>query len=590
MSTNPDTTNPQGEPRQEEEQSSFFTKLMKYLLIFYIVSSVTKYFQKNNTQIPGLSNILSNGTLLNVDFYISPRLVNYHKLKQLTPIHTIKNITYLYPNESYDKVTHEGMEVNITIDTSNFPEVNKNASLYLYADIRPSNAEEAESVMGKFGSSHGVFTQSLNLFQYIEDLSGIIRQSDMMNDVESASYKQDDTRMIGENETNLNETITSLYYSPDIYFYLITMNDREELTTFEELRIMGHLNRLNYQTNIFAPSTYLTDFWTMTSELQPVKRSKECLLNLSLNFKYLTNFFLKQMKGIEINDKFMKDKLEVHGSRDILVELIKNNSMTYLSIIFTVNILHTLFSVLGFASDISYYKNLKNLDGVYTKYIFFNMFHMLITFIYITIQGANFLVKVELFVSAAVEVWKLRKIFSVNFDRVFPFVHVSYKINFKQEKSRDFENEAVKLTMKYIFTPVAILYLSYRIYYYNNKKTLVIFVIEYIYFLLSLFGFVLLTPQIYLNYKLKSVEHLPFKALTFKFLNTIIDDLYAFAVKTPTLYRIFCFKDDVIFVIYIIQVCLYKKKRIDDSNEGEGNNLTPTTTHVKDQHDKLKTS
>ena len=49
------------------------------------------------------------------------------------------------------------------------------------------------------------------------------------------------------------------------------------------------------------------------------------------------------------------------------------------------------------------------------------------------------------------------------------------------------------------------------------------------------------------------------KAMTYKFLNTIIDDLYAFAVKTPTMYRIFCFRDDVIFVIYIYQIFKYRK-------------------------------
>ena len=49
------------------------------------------------------------------------------------------------------------------------------------------------------------------------------------------------------------------------------------------------------------------------------------------------------------------------------------------------------------------------------------------------------------------------------------------------------------------------------------------------------------------------------KAMTYKFLNTIIDDLYAFAVKTPTMYRIFCFRDDVIFVIYIYQIFKYRR-------------------------------
>jgi len=87
------------------------------------------------------------------------------------------------------------------------------------------------------------------------------------------------------------------------------------------------------------------------------------------------------------------------------------------------------------------------------------------------------------------------------------------------------------------------------------------FFIEYIFFLFNLFGFVLMTPQIYLNYKLKSVEHMPFKVLTFNFLNTIIDDLFVFAVKTPTMYRISCFKDDVIFVIFIYQLIAYRKNK-----------------------------
>ena len=76
-----------------------------------------------------------------------------------------------------------------------------------------------------------------------------------------------------------------------------------------------------------------------------------------------------------------------------------------------------------------------------------------------------------------------------------------------------------------------------------------------------------MTPQIYLNYKLKSVEHLPMKAMTYKFLNTIIDDLYAFAVKSPILYRIFCFRDDVIFVIYIYQIFKYRKNNRKDMIE-----------------------
>ena len=80
----------------------------------------------------------------------------------------------------------------------------------------------------------------------------------------------------------------------------------------------------------------------------------------------------------------------------------------------------------------------------------------------------------------------------------------------------------------------------------------------------GVFGFILMTPQIYLNYKLQSVEHFPFKVMIFKFLDTIVDDLEIFALKTPTLYRVFCFKDDVIFVIYLFQLWKYRNNKIVD--------------------------
>ena len=57
-----------------------------------------------------------------------------------------------------------------------------------------------------------------------------------------------------------------------------------------------------------------------------------------------------------------------------------------------------------------------------------------------------------------------------------------------------------------------------------------------------------MTPQLFINYKLKSVAHLPWRMMTYKALNTFIDDLFAFVIKMPTLYRIGCFRDGKCFV------------------------------------------
>jgi hypothetical protein len=41
-----------------------------------------------------------------------------------------------------------------------------------------------------------------------------------------------------------------------------------------------------------------------------------------------------------------------------------------------------------------------------------------------------------------------------------------------------------------------------------------------------MFGFVMMTPQLFINYKLQSVAHLNWRTMTYKSINTFIDDLF----------------------------------------------------------------
>ena len=78
------------------------------------------------------------------------------------------------------------------------------------------------------------------------------------------------------------------------------------------------------------------------------------------------------------------------------------------------------------------------------------------------------------------------------------------------------------------------------------------------------FGFILMTPQLFINHHLNSVSHLPWKFLGYRFVNTFIDDLFAFIIKMPMMHRVSCFRDDVVFIIYLYQRRIYKV----DKNRG----------------------
>lgn len=47
--------------------------------------------------------------------------------------------------------------------------------------------------------------------------------------------------------------------------------------------------------------------------------------------------------------------------------------------------------------------------------------------------------------------------------------------------------------------------------------------------------------------------------MTYKALNTFIDDIFAFVIKMPTMYRIGCFRDDIVFFIFLYQRYIYKE-------------------------------
>lgn len=67
------------------------------------------------------------------------------------------------------------------------------------------------------------------------------------------------------------------------------------------------------------------------------------------------------------------------------------------------------------------------------------------------------------------------------------------------------------------------------------------------------FGFLFMLPQLFVNYKLKSVAALPWRAFMYKAFNTFIDDVFAFVISMPTAHRIACFRDDIVFIIYLVR-------------------------------------
>jgi hypothetical protein len=107
------------------------------------------------------------------------------------------------------------------------------------------------------------------------------------------------------------------------------------------------------------------------------------------------------------------------------------------------------------------------------------------------------------------------------------------------------------------------------------------------------FGFISLCPQLYVNYRMKSVAHLPAKVFLYKIFNTFVDDVFAFMIQSPLKHKLMTLRDDIVFVGFLIQIWLYKvdKSRVNEygyvydlanaGNQNETAEEVVTTDHLK---------
>lgn len=169
------------------------------------------------------------------------------------------------------------------------------------------------------------------------------------------------------------------------------------------------------------------------------------------------------------------------------------------------------------------------------------------------------MIRVSCFIGLGIEVWKIQKVVDFKFnreDRIFgiiPKLTFTDKGSYVESSTKVYDNLAFKY-LGWLCFPLLVGYGCYSLMY-NEHKGWYSFVLNMLYGFLLTFGFIMMTPQLFINYKLKSVAHLPWRMMTYKFLNTFIDDIFAFVIKMPTMYRLGCFRDGKHFIYTICCPC-----------------------------------
>merc|ERR1712087_193870 len=243
---------------------------------------------------------------------------------------------------------------------------------------------------------------------------------------------------------------------------------------------------------------------------------------------------------------------------DEVRRLLMESNPILLGVTMLVTLLHTVFDFLAFKNDIQFWQKTESVQGLSVRTIFLNAICQLIIFLYLLDQDTTWMILISSGVGFVIECWKITQAAKVTYglDGYRPWIKIEDKESYGQSETKRHDKEAMRY-LSYALYPLLAMYAVYSLMY-NEHKGWYSFVIGTLVGFIYMFGFIMMCPQIYLNYKMKSTAFLPWRMMCYKFLNTIIDDLFAFLIKMPTMHRLSCFRDDAIFLIFLYQKWIYR--------------------------------
>ena len=331
---------------------------------------------------------------------------------------------------------------------------------------------------------------------------------------------------------------------------------------------------------------FINNFWQLTSHMTLLNETvTELPLRIDLNNMGAWKFQL--LANIEFNSKESARQAAFgngistsgDGSEiEMVKEIFIDTNPILLGITAVVSVAHIILETLAFGSDIAHYRKKKDNVGISVRSILANVFMQAVIFLYLldNSQNTSWMILGQQVVGILIEFWKITTVVDVRIRALpegswLPYGIVfedKHKLTETEEKTKEYDEIAFKY-MYYAAIPLLIAYGIYSLYY-ESHKSWYSYIITTLVGSVYTYGFLMMVPSLYINYRLKSVAHMPAKAMGYKFLNTFIDDLFAFTIKMPILHRLATLRDDVIFFIYLYQRWAYKTdySRVNEFGQG----------------------
>lgn len=562
------------------------------LLAYFATSWISSNFLKssspttNPTQVKNVAQIESEYTTVPIWPLGTP-------LDVIVRLSTSHNI--FSAENPYDLPSHSFKDVRFgdwnwtQIWESDFvvPEsVQNNATLW--ADIIVSKKNSEIDPTKPTYDAKNVYRKRKLLTRYFPKRS-IRKTKNLLGGSENKTMSENDSTNTQLNDSTTTAPVVS-YYHPNLTIGLVSDFNVLPLNRLPPV-VQAHVNtpptheKDPLTGNYYRyPVVFPNDFWIMKDSLMPINDTVTSL-HLRVELAPMSHWKFQLFASMTMAFDQQANKGGGGAELDEIKRMFIETAPWLLITTFLVSALHAIFEFLAFSSDVSHWRNKKELVGVSLRTILSNIFVQIVVLLYLVdnSEGTSWIVLLGQGTGVLIEAWKITKAVDIQMVpngqgnmKFLPWIKITDKHVLTEDEKKTQEYDALAFRwVSYVTVPSLIGYTIYSLLYHEHRGWYS-FTISTLSSFVYAFGFIELVPQLVINYKLKSVAHMPMKAMMYKTLNTIVDDFFAFCIKMPVLHRLACFRDDVVFVILLYQYWIYK---VDYSRVNEfgqpGNSSSP---------------
>lgn len=518
---------------------------------------------------------------------------------------------YLNTNETFDRKDYylqkdstwmgawEHVDLNIQQTLTDYfqytlPENFYNGSIYLHMYISKSNCDPGKELNEDVCSLYG--KKTITLTCYLPKINSA-KSGLPTSEPENLQYVENEDR------AELDYPVMS-YWNPNITLYLekpighvavsSLPQDLLDTTCIDE---SGKRDETTGVIQRYFSFLFYNRFWQMESDMLELNSTVNTLtVNLQLEVSpfWKFQFFVSTSDNVKQQAKLdgLRNPEPLTFALDPVKRIVLETSTWLLLILAPAGVLSPILVALALKNDVQHWRNRKDRVGISISSIVCNISTQMITSSVLidAYEGLAYIIYALQVFGILLGAWKIIALLKwQGLDVVTPVPAVEgistttvklfggkklvisdkRPLNKSEQKSKEYDSKAFRVLSR-VCIPLMLGYVGYSLRYKEFESW-------YCFITTTLFGFVYryqflaLLPPAYVNYKLKSVAHMPKRVMVYRGLYALVNDSFALVVRASLICKLTALGDVVIFFIYLYQCWEY---RVDYNRENEISDVT----------------